>query len=267
MFRVLSCLGGEHDLRLVALAGAICFLASVTAINLFHRGKAASGGSGSGRSGATGGQNSSIGNGPGVGQTSSSQTPNGNSAGRGASGSAPVAGGQAVGSSGSSQGRPSAASPAAAAASTRSAAPARSIAGPVVPTAQPIIPNVLLVAPPSHSSSGEWLPPTLLPVTEVTGTLAHLSVRALPRPPIGAPDRTSNVALGPCRTSIAAAARRLGAIDVTVSDAGPANRLPRGRLVAPIYARVTYARGGAKQVRQARVACHLDEDAKVIALR
>ncbi len=44
MFRVLSCLGGEHDLRLVALAGAICFLASVTAINLFHRGKAASGG-------------------------------------------------------------------------------------------------------------------------------------------------------------------------------------------------------------------------------
>src|SRR5215211_6653634 len=149
-----------------------------------------------------------------------------------------VSRGQAVGSSGVApgQGRASAALPAAAAASTRSAAPARSIAGPVVPTAQPIIPNVLLVAPPSHSSSGEWLPPTLLPVTEVTGTLAHLSVRALPRPPIGAPDRTSNVALGPCRTSIAAAARRLGAIDVTVSDAGPANRLPLGRLVAPIYA-------------------------------
>src|SRR5215470_10597467 len=28
MFRVFTCLTGEHDLRLVALAGAICFLAS-----------------------------------------------------------------------------------------------------------------------------------------------------------------------------------------------------------------------------------------------
>jgi diguanylate cyclase (GGDEF)-like protein/PAS domain S-box-containing protein len=43
MFRVLSCLGGEHDLRLVALAGLICFLASVTAISLFHRARATSG--------------------------------------------------------------------------------------------------------------------------------------------------------------------------------------------------------------------------------
>jgi diguanylate cyclase (GGDEF)-like protein/PAS domain S-box-containing protein len=41
MLRVLTCLGGEHDLRLVALAGIICFLASVTAISLFHRAQAA----------------------------------------------------------------------------------------------------------------------------------------------------------------------------------------------------------------------------------
>src|ERR1700738_2949513 len=37
MFRVFNCLSAEHDLRLVALAGIVCFLASVTAINLFHR--------------------------------------------------------------------------------------------------------------------------------------------------------------------------------------------------------------------------------------
>src|SRR6266852_5527663 len=43
MFRVLSCLGGEHDLRLVVLAGAICFLASVTGINLFRRAQATGG--------------------------------------------------------------------------------------------------------------------------------------------------------------------------------------------------------------------------------
>ena len=37
MFRVLSCLGGEHDLRLVVLAGGVCLLASIVAINLFRR--------------------------------------------------------------------------------------------------------------------------------------------------------------------------------------------------------------------------------------
>ena len=43
MFRVLSCLGGEHDLRLVVLAGIICFTASLTAISLFHRARATDG--------------------------------------------------------------------------------------------------------------------------------------------------------------------------------------------------------------------------------
>ena len=41
MFRVLSCLGGEHDFRLVLLAGSICLLASIAAINLFRRAAAA----------------------------------------------------------------------------------------------------------------------------------------------------------------------------------------------------------------------------------
>jgi diguanylate cyclase (GGDEF)-like protein len=43
MFRVLSCLGGEHDFRLVVLAGCVCFLASIVAINLFRRAAAATG--------------------------------------------------------------------------------------------------------------------------------------------------------------------------------------------------------------------------------
>src|SRR5215471_3549475 len=37
MFRVLTCLTDEHDLRLVALAGLICFLASCAAVSLMHR--------------------------------------------------------------------------------------------------------------------------------------------------------------------------------------------------------------------------------------
>jgi methyl-accepting chemotaxis protein len=40
MFRVLSCLTTEHDWRLVVVAGAVCFLASLTAIHLFNRARA-----------------------------------------------------------------------------------------------------------------------------------------------------------------------------------------------------------------------------------
>src|SRR5262249_5161887 len=43
MFRVFSCLTGEHDLRLVVLAGIVCFLASVAAVSLFHRARATDG--------------------------------------------------------------------------------------------------------------------------------------------------------------------------------------------------------------------------------
>ncbi len=41
MFRVLSCIGGEHDLRLVLLAGTICFVTSLVAVNLIHRARMA----------------------------------------------------------------------------------------------------------------------------------------------------------------------------------------------------------------------------------
>ncbi len=37
MFRVLTCLTVQHDWRLVVLAGLVCFVASIVAINIFHR--------------------------------------------------------------------------------------------------------------------------------------------------------------------------------------------------------------------------------------
>ena len=43
MFRVITCLTDEHDLRLVALAGVVCFLASCAAVSLLHRAVAAHG--------------------------------------------------------------------------------------------------------------------------------------------------------------------------------------------------------------------------------
>jgi NO-binding membrane sensor protein with MHYT domain len=43
MYRVLNCVAVEHDLRLVVLAGVVCFLASFAAINLLHRAQATQG--------------------------------------------------------------------------------------------------------------------------------------------------------------------------------------------------------------------------------
>src|SRR5216683_1650994 len=37
MFRVLTCLSAQHDWRLVAIAGVVCFVASLCAVSLFHR--------------------------------------------------------------------------------------------------------------------------------------------------------------------------------------------------------------------------------------
>ncbi|KJC44032.1 diguanylate cyclase [Bradyrhizobium sp. LTSP885] len=41
MYRVFTCLTGEHDWRLVLLAGLVCFVASIVAVNIFHRAIAA----------------------------------------------------------------------------------------------------------------------------------------------------------------------------------------------------------------------------------
>ncbi len=43
MFQIYNCVTVDHDLRLVALAAAVCFLASAVAVSLFHRAQAADG--------------------------------------------------------------------------------------------------------------------------------------------------------------------------------------------------------------------------------
>ncbi len=43
MFRVFNCLVTQHDLRLVIVAGIVCFLSSVTAITLFYRARSTAG--------------------------------------------------------------------------------------------------------------------------------------------------------------------------------------------------------------------------------
>src|SRR5688572_2498210 len=43
MIRVFNCLITEHDLRLVVVAGVVCFMASITAITLFNRARSTMG--------------------------------------------------------------------------------------------------------------------------------------------------------------------------------------------------------------------------------
>ncbi|HET7850751.1 MAG TPA: EAL domain-containing protein [Pseudolabrys sp.] len=43
MLRVFNCISSQHDWPLVVLAGAICFLTCIAAVNLFHRARAAKG--------------------------------------------------------------------------------------------------------------------------------------------------------------------------------------------------------------------------------
>src|ERR1700722_3887513 len=43
MFRIYNCLATQHDLRLVVVAGVVCFLASLTAITLFNRARSTTG--------------------------------------------------------------------------------------------------------------------------------------------------------------------------------------------------------------------------------
>jgi methyl-accepting chemotaxis protein len=43
MFRVFNCLATQHDLRLVVVAGLVCFLSSLTAITLFNRARSTAG--------------------------------------------------------------------------------------------------------------------------------------------------------------------------------------------------------------------------------
>jgi len=70
-----------------------------------------------------------------------------------------------------------------------------------------------------------------------------------------------------CRSSIAAAAVRYGAIRVDAAGAGQTSRLARGGFMAPLQVRVVYARANARQVRQSRVACQLNSAGSVVALR
>jgi hypothetical protein len=91
------------------------------------------------------------------------------------------------------------------------------------------------------------------------------ALRQLPRPlpRTGAVPRD---AVNACRETIAAQARRHGAVRVEAASAGSPRRVRNGVTGAPIEARIVYARSNQLQVRQARVTCQLNVRNQVIAL-
>jgi hypothetical protein len=101
----------------------------------------------------------------------------------------------------------------------------------------------------------------------------------MPRPEVSGPGATGSVGeliplagissqiVESCRGSIAAAALPYGAVRVEAVGAGRASRTQDGGVTAPLEVKVMYARGGARQVRQSRVACQLDAAGAVVALR
>lgn len=116
---------------------------------------------------------------------------------------------------------------------------------------------------PTRASSAELsLPSSLIPRFEPSDAERGGSVDArTPR------NGVSGQIVEVCRTSIAAAALRFGAIRVDAAGAGRTSRLPDGGVMAPLQVSIVYARANARQVRQSRVGCRLNAAGSVVALR
>jgi len=84
--------------------------------------------------------------------------------------------------------------------------------------------------------------------------------------PLSAVAGVSDQAVEACRQAIAAAATRHGATQVEAVSAGTPSQLPEGVTEAPLETRIVYAQADTVQVRQARIACRLDDRGNVLGL-
>jgi hypothetical protein len=88
--------------------------------------------------------------------------------------------------------------------------------------------------------------------------------RVSPRP---SPVLRTSAEITKCGEAIETRVRPFGAVDVKVSSAGSQVRSRDGAIVLPVDARIEYARKGLRQVRRARVGCHMNTDGQVVELR
>ncbi len=122
-----------------------------------------------------------------------------------------------------------------------------------------------------NSGPGEpsWLlPASLAPVASRARNVQGSILDALQaQEPLLARPGTSLAIVSACRNSLIEASRPYGVVRVDAASAGRPRTGRKGAIVAPIEARIAYARSDRMQVRQSRIICHLSASGEVMAIR
>ena len=110
------------------------------------------------------------------------------------------------------------------------------------------------IRPQAAASEPEYAYSSLVAALQQWGERVTLSIR-------------SEQAIRACRETLMTAAAPYRPTSVEVAGAGPVRRTRQGIATIPIEARVTYDWGRGTEIRQARIACQLNDSNIVVALR
>lgn len=116
------------------------------------------------------------------------------------------------------------------------------------------------ISPASAASQAET---TLVYVPQtgyVRGTPEALASLGTPLRAASGPNRTVEA----CREVVLSEAAKIGAREVEAVSAGPHRRDAKGRYVGPVHMRITYARLGGYEVREATMTCLVDRNGKIV---
>lgn len=101
-----------------------------------------------------------------------------------------------------------------------------------------------------------WVPET----GYVQGTPTALASLGKPLREVPGLNRT----VSPCRDVVAGEADKVGAQEVEAVSAGPQKHDRKGHIFAPVHMRITYAKLGSYEVRDATLTCIIDSKGKIV---
>lgn len=101
-----------------------------------------------------------------------------------------------------------------------------------------------------------WVPET----GYVQGTPTVLASLGKPLQEAPGPNRT----VAPCRDVVLGEADKVGAREVEAVSAGPQKHDRKGHIFAPVHMRITYAKLGSYEVRDATLTCIIDRKGKIV---
>ena len=114
---------------------------------------------------------------------------------------------------------------------------------------------------PIAAGRGERITTSYVPETGlVRGTPEALASIGRPLQAAAGRNRTVDA----CRTVVEGEATKVGARNVEAVSAGPDRLDPKGRYVAPVRMRITYARSEGLEVREAMLTCVVDRRGKIV---